>query len=250
MELECILISKDNQQIKCKYYELDRICQGIIQNETKNFYVQKKFIEFSQKYSYFTPFFDFVLQELGYKLINAFGVQNAVMYAVNNQIHWAHGNQDYVLFSTFDDEHIGLEKMSKENLKLCMLDENLYGIAPKNMGHELVSRLILHNYFLYDKELFQKYVEDSQGNFYFFNHTNFLMENKSFLRLEVNHKNEKNQHFVAFKNRDINYEVQGYKENLSQEQDTFIKELKENGIFMEIDIHLNSKLESDCNYAK
>lgn len=76
------------------------------------------------------------------------------------------------------------------------------------------------------------------------------MENKSFLRLEVNHKNEKNQHFVAFKNRDINYEVQGYKENLSQEQDTFIKELKENGIFMEMDIHLNSKLESDCNYAK
>lgn len=198
METECILVSKDNQKIKCKYYELGRVCQEIIQKEIKDIHLKEKYIAFSQKYTYFTPFFDFVLQELGYKLINAFGVENAKMYANDNEIHWVHLKQDYILFPTSDDEHIGLEKMNKENLKLCMLDEDLYCISSSHTRHEMISRLILHNYFLCDKELFQKYIEERNINFYFFDHIQFLIKNKPFLRVEVNHKNEKKQTLCGF----------------------------------------------------
>lgn len=238
MEIECILISKENQKIICKYYELSRVCQEIIHNAMRDIKIKEKFVAFSKNYTYFTPFFDFVLQELGYKLVNAFGMENAILYAKNNEIHWVHLNQDYVLFPTSDDEHIGLEKIGKENLKMCMLDKNLYGIASSNVRHELISRLILHNYFLSDKELFQKYMEECHGNFYFFDHIEFLTKNKSFLRVEVNHKNEKNKHFAAFKNRDINYEVQGYQENVSLEQNMLINKLKKEGILIKEDIHL------------
>lgn len=204
----------------------------------KDMHIKEKYIAFSQKYTYFTPFFDFVLQELEYKLINAFGVENAIMYADDNEIYWVHENQNCVLFPASDDQHIGLYKMSKDELELCMLDERLNGIAPTNLGHELISRLILHNYFLSDKELFQKYIVECESIFYFFNHTEFLIKNKPFLRVEVNHKNEKNKHFAVFKNRDVNYEIQGYLENVSPKQEVLLKELKEKGILMDEDIHL------------
>lgn len=55
---------------------------------------------------------------------------------------------------------------------------------------------------------------------------------------------------MAFKNRDVNYEVQGYLENVSPKQDALLKELKEKGILMDEDIHIVSKKESECNYAK
>lgn len=238
MEMECILVSKDNQKIKCKYYELGRVCQEIIQKEMKDIHAKEKYVAFSQKYTYFTPFFDFVLQELGYKLINAFDVENAIMYAKDSEIHWVHLNQDYTLFSTSDDEHIGLEKINKDNFKFGMLDKDLYCISSSHTRHEMISRLILHNYFLGDKELFQKYMEERNINFYFFDHIQFLIKNKSFLRAEVNHKNEKNKYFAVFKNRDVNYEVQGYLENVSPKQDALLKELKEKGILLDEDIHL------------
>ena len=65
------LIDKEGNSITCPYYEIEKKNKKIIEqyclvSEENN----QKFLNFSKEYTYFSPYFDFVVGYLGYSLLN------------------------------------------------------------------------------------------------------------------------------------------------------------------------------------
>lgn len=64
------LIDKKGKIINCPYYEIEELCKKIT-NEfcCESIENQKFFSNFASEYTYFEPYFDFVVGFLGYSLI-------------------------------------------------------------------------------------------------------------------------------------------------------------------------------------
>lgn len=242
---DCILISPENIETKCKFYELEEKCEEIIQAKIKlDVKLREEFKVFKTKYTYFKPYFDFVLVKLGYKIKNPYELEDAYIYEKDGYIQLFYLNNELELFPPSDDEHIGLYKLTEKNLNLSMVDENLMAIKPKGYGHNFTSRLILNQLFIHDKNLYQKFLQEckiSNRNFNFFDFTDFLIYHKPFLRIEKNVKNEKNKQFAVFKNCDCYYEIQGYIDNLSEKQNKFIEQLVIQNVIDNQNLHFPEK---------
>ncbi len=239
--MDCTLYSPDGKEIKCKYYEIEEKCKEIIENaiieEPK---LEKNFLEFRKKYTYFKPYFDFVLSKLGYTLLNPFDLEDAYLYVLEDCIIIYYKGEEFELFPLSDDEHIGLYQVSEDNLELSMVDENLNGIKPKDYRHLFTSRLILHNYFINDKDLYIEYLR-KRDTFSLYDYTTFLIYHKPFLRLDKSVKTEKTKNLVVFKDCDIFYQIQGCLENVSEKQDTWMQKIIIKNIIKKEDIKLSSK---------
>ncbi len=74
------LIDKNGHRILCDYYKIESLCKKITEQycliDMKN---NQKFIEFSQNYNHFAPYFDFVVGTLGYHLIHPWGKQDYLL---------------------------------------------------------------------------------------------------------------------------------------------------------------------------
>lgn len=241
--MDCIIASKDNRQIKCKYYEVEEKCKDIIREEiNKKPTLKTEFQNFSQNYTYFHPYFDFVLTRLDCVIYNPFDLEAACLYGEKEIIHFLHLNQDYEFLPLSDDKHIGLYKVSTMHLENSLVDKDLNGIAPKGLLHRDIARLILNNYFITDAELYQKYLNECE-NFYFFDYKKFLEFHKSYVRLAKDKKNERNKHYAVFQNCDVFYQITAYQENLSEAQKKWIEELVTSNIISEDNIIYFEELE-------
>ena len=116
---DCILLSPENERIKCKFYELEEKCKEIIYEKTKIDFIRKEeFDKFKTKYTYFKPYFDFVLIKLGYRIQNPYELENASMYEKDGYIHLFSLNTELELFPPCDDEHIGLYHVTEDELNV------------------------------------------------------------------------------------------------------------------------------------
>ena len=226
--LNSIIISPTGEEIICKYSEINEISRRIIENvcyTDRN--ISEKFLEFSKDYTYFESYFDFLLFELGYKIKNPFNIENATVYAKDDLIYLNHLNQNVDVFCKSNDKEIGLEILTESNMNVSMVDGNLIAIKPpKFKKHNLISRLILNNFFIKDECLFEKYVKEVKDiGFYYFDFINFLMNNFSYFRLEKNVKTEKTKSFAVFKNCDYYYIINGYEDTMTEKQKKFIDEV-------------------------
>lgn len=238
---DCILVSENNEQIKCKYYEIEEKCVAIIESKRKEDpNLENQFQEFRKKYTYFNPYFDFVLCVLKYKIYNPLDLADACLYGKEDEIHLFHLNMDHVLCPINDDAHIGLYNPKKEELRVSLIDENGLGIGPKGTKHNYIARFILNQFFIKDENLYRTYLEKRE-NFYFFSYANFLIYYKPFLSLEVKIKDKKTAQFAMFANREINYELVGLEENVTKEQQAWISEKIEEGVLKQEDIHISEK---------
>lgn len=236
--VQATLLSQDNKEIYCEYYEIETIFRRIIENDVN---LANDFNEFSKDYSYFNPYIDYAMFKLGYKIKNPLNLEGALLEAKDNAIYLRFYSEYFEIFPKCDDQTIGLFQLSPDTIEICMADENLFGIRPAFYKHEKISRILLNYLFMKDPSLYIRYVEEleeEETTALFFEHTEFLIKNVSFLRVEKLIINEKLKRFQAFKDKEVNYEIEGSEKTISEKQKLFIEECMSKGILSIEDIHL------------
>lgn len=161
MEVE---LEKNNCEIEhCFYYELEELCQKI----TKKFCFEsvensRLFLAFAKDYTYFSPYFDFVIGVLGYSLVGPFFEDKKILWgsqknrAFYQKIYLsyyddympARYNGEYFHFSSNLDLQINLSS-SKNNI---YVDSKGIQMVPPKSKLEL-ARQLLHLELIKNKKL-------------------------------------------------------------------------------------------------
>lgn len=159
------LLTSDNVFISIPYYEIgsfaENICNEYIARSEKN---KMQFDVFASNYHYFKPHLDFLLFELGYKMINPLLRENTVWYAEHHQLYLKTSSMVHSYVPVRDDA-LMIQYIEPENLSSCVVDFNgvSYNIPKgKEIYHEDIYELVLNQYLIYDKQLFKIY-QDYMG---------------------------------------------------------------------------------------
>lgn len=226
--INSVLVSPEGEEFVCKYFEINEVCKKIIQNLCNNdVEIKKKFFEFKKEYTYFEPYFDFVLFELGYVIKNPFDIEKAEMFANNNDIYMNYNFQCIAIFGKSNDSEIGLCKLNEENMDISMIDGNLMAIKPKNYKkHLFIARFILNHIFIKNQKIYEEYLEETTPClFYNFEYDRFLISHFSFFSLDKNVKNEKQSQFAVFRNQEYYYTIYAEEKTVTPIQKEFIDKL-------------------------
>ena len=158
--METGLITPNNKFIAVPYYEIGKLAENICEDYIKESEANRlRFQIFSQYYSFFKPHLDFLLFELGYKMVNPLLHKNSIWYVCNDTLILK--KDDKIRhYSSVSDTALGLAYINPENVKSCMMDNigRVYNVNKKNgLYHETVCDLVINQYLIYDKELFEEY---------------------------------------------------------------------------------------------
>lgn len=160
--METGFITDENKLITIPYYEIGMFAENICKNYVgKNENNRKKFEEFAKNYHHFQPYFDFLLFELGYKMLNPLLRENAMWHVEDNILYLStHIKAKEYRYLPVNDFFFKRQYISPENLQDCVVDfDGISYNVPRKLGlfHEEMDELILNQYLIYDKELFEIY---------------------------------------------------------------------------------------------
>ena len=103
-----------------------------------------------------------------------------------------------------------------------------------------MSRFILNNYFIKNKQMYEEYIEDSKESiFYHYRYVDFLCSHLPFIRLEKDTKNEKNENLAMFKDCDVSYLVTVFNSTMTEQHKTFLEEMILKNIIPEENIFIH-----------
>jgi len=158
--METGLITKERKFIPLPYYEIgnfaESICRQYIEENDEN---KTEFELFSEGYHHFYPYLDFLLFKLGYKMVNPLLRENSLWFVDNNSLY-LQTNSSYYKYLLVTDMALQIKPISPEKLKECVIDFNgiSYEIDRENgLHHEDIYELILNQYLIYNKDLFNLY---------------------------------------------------------------------------------------------
>lgn len=162
------LIKNDGTIISCPYYGVEELCKKIIEifcSESEE--NRKLFLDFAKNYTYFSPYFDFAIDVLGYTLINPWLFKNHVL--TMNQEEKLY--QEYIYSNTMkkyipithedrliglsSDKHLEIKPFEQKNNNYypCFITEDLIELYPKLRGHRELAWQLLNLGMIKDKEL-------------------------------------------------------------------------------------------------
>lgn len=165
----------NNQTILMDYDEVNDFCKTLCESVAN----YDSFIEFSKEYSYFEPYFDYVMVKLKYVFLNPFMQENKYLKAVKNKmfiIESDNGNLTYeevndnaisknnagyycdVAISS--DKELNIEIPANNVLKSWLIDPNGIAMITKTDeefgNHEITANTVLNNLLIKDAKLWQK----------------------------------------------------------------------------------------------
>ncbi len=164
------LIKDDGSIINCPYYEIEESCKKITEifcsESTDN---QKFFLDFANQYTFFEPYFDFVIGELGYSLLNPWLKKDYILcgnyenhrYTLKRYSELLDGytfhkyNQNEIGFSSDNDLQIKPFDQ-KTNFYTCFITPNLIELVPNVGGHRELGKQLLNLAMIKDKELCER----------------------------------------------------------------------------------------------
>ncbi len=167
------LIDKQGNKILCLYYEIESLCIKITEeyctrSETHN----QEFLNFASDYTYFSPYFDFVVGYLDYKLINPWLKENTLLCVMQgtrkyNRKIYNSILEEYIPFesgkakiSFSSDKDLQLKKFEqKANYYKCFITEDLTEIVPKIGKHRELAKQLLNLGMIKDKELCERIIK-------------------------------------------------------------------------------------------
>lgn len=156
------LLTKENQFIPIPYYEIGTFAENVCnQYITENEINKIHFDIFAQDYNFFKPYLDFLLFELGYKMINPLLYQNAIWFVENDILTLKQGDNSSK-YSKVSDVALDISYVNPENVRDCMMDSigRVYNVnRESNLYHENICDLVINQYLIYDKELYEMYKE-------------------------------------------------------------------------------------------
>lgn len=167
------LIDKNGNHITCSYYEIEALCKKIIEQycliSREN---NQIFVDFSKDYTYFSPYFDFVVGYLGYSLLNPFFKPNSILCGdVNNRSYitkvYSPFLEDYVplkygseSFGFSSDKDLQIKPFLQENYFYnCFVNPELLEFVPPVKGHRELGKQLLNLAMIKDRELFEKIIQ-------------------------------------------------------------------------------------------
>lgn len=165
----------NNQTVFMDYDEVNDFCRIVCEN-IDNY---DDFIKFSKDYSYFDPYFDYVMTKLKYVFINPFMKDNNYLKAVKNKlfiIESDDGNLTYEEVSNYaidknnagyycdlvisSNSELNIESPTGKLLKSWLIDPNGIAMITKSDeefgNHEITANTILNNLLIKDNDLWQK----------------------------------------------------------------------------------------------
>ncbi len=166
--METGFITDENKRITISYYEMGMFAESICKNyveENENNGI--RFEEFSKNYHHFKPYFDFLLFELRYKMVNPLLRQNSTWYVEEGILYLKTSTQSIKYhYLPVNDVFFKKQYISPENLQDCVVDfDGVSYNVPRELGlfHEEMDELILNQSLIYDKELFEIYQNYMKG---------------------------------------------------------------------------------------
>ncbi len=169
-------LTPDNQKIEMNYDEVSFFCEQLCLSP-ENY---QRFQKFQQNYTYFSPFFDFLMFELNYVFVNPLLKENTFLKCVHHFLYqvkaqdlqeityqsiedyairiYNGGNLPYMVACS--DHSLHIEKVQDVHLGYCMIHPNGYRMIAYDLekeNHELTATTIFHQLLLHSKYLYHYY---------------------------------------------------------------------------------------------
>ena len=163
--LESGLIKK-GKLYACKYYEIENLCQKIIQDYCSlNKENNEEFQQFAENYHLFRPYFDFVVCKLGYKVLNPGLQQNTMLIGKEDHMYLLDEKEMPISKGFYigksDDKILDLYPMTLDSASFhdCLIDGKGKHILPKDMfGHVHILNQIANMIFITNQEVCEEYL--------------------------------------------------------------------------------------------
>lgn len=179
-KLQVGFITPNNQKIYMEYSGVENFCRQLCY-QTTNY---PEFLEFQKQYTYFTPFFDFVMFHLNYIFMNPLLQENTYLKNVSNSLYLVKGEQleienydnitehairikngkTYSYIVACSDQELNIEYYNGI-LSDCLVDPSGYSMMSKkdeiNGNHEITGNTILNQLLIYNGSLV-KYLDSRQ----------------------------------------------------------------------------------------
>ena len=143
---------------KQKVYALIFIEKYCLEGEINH----QKFLEFAKDYTYFSPYFDFVVGVLNYSLINPWLQKNTLLCHLSNTRSYKRkkyaANMDMYVPYGYRKAKIGFSSDKDLQIKGFEQTENGMEIIPNIDGHRELAKQLLNLGMIKDKELCERIV--------------------------------------------------------------------------------------------
>lgn len=157
------LITPEGEIIHIPYYEIGKYIENVVIKYIDENLDNKELFElFKQGYNYFSPYFDFAIMCLGYKMINPLVVEQSTLYAKDGEMVNKPNNllpeSHYDRVTDFN-YHIG--KVNTDNLRDCVLSGDLIQFEvnrDKKRYHQDVYEIILIEKMIYNEILYKDFL--------------------------------------------------------------------------------------------
>lgn len=168
-----------NETYLMNYDEVNDFCESICLSDK---YIER-FKAFSKNYTYFLPYFDFIMFELDYIFINPLLEENTYLRKCGNALYKINKNvieesvtyeliddyskrlkngKNYPIIVSSSDFELKIGPIDKFKINDCMIDPNGYALMSTSDGedygnHEVTSNTILNQLLINNKDLYKTF---------------------------------------------------------------------------------------------
>lgn len=237
------ILKPNNEIIKGNYNQIRKFC---IKECLKDDNIDE-FLEFQQKYTYFEPYFDYIMFKLKYVLLNPLCQTKKALYAVEDAFYKIKiDNIDYnsivnmvnieiqkakilPFMTKCSDEVLQIENKNTKNMTTCLLDPNCVGLLnAENSSHGITANTVLNQILLLSPEITKDYTSSlyssiiDEDNYAI----NYLAKQMGFMRLT-----DKKTFPIIIANQ----------QSITEEQKELIEKLKDDGYnYYDLDVEVTS----------
>lgn len=200
-----IFLTPNNERFEMNYWEVEEFCKKICLKEEN----KASFEEFSKKYTYFTPYFDYVMEVKKYIFFNClFNEEHCLIFnddayyfssiigstysdTINN-FKFLIEYLDYSDLTRISDEELDIKLQKTEYTDDCVIDPNCIGMMSKSSvgsdyGSHVVTGATVLNHLLSKSRIitedYWKYINQYEEIYYEDFGIDYLVERLGFLRV-------------------------------------------------------------------
>lgn len=161
-------VMKGDKVIPCKYYEIESVCQKIVEDYCALSKENADYFQmFAQDYGYCKPYFDFVVTELNYQILNPELEEGKILMGKDKHMYI----YDATTKKVDQGFHFGLSSNSNLNIypmpmdssyfEDCLIDKDINHILPKDcFGHVHILQQFLNLLLISNKEVCEEYQKE------------------------------------------------------------------------------------------
>ena len=173
-----IKIKINSKEYEIEYYDLLKFCKELTLELTNEETNRINFKEFQKKYTYFSPYFDYIFGEQKNIIINPFYLENSTFECKDNKYNIIESNNLSHIFTYSNDDFIGLNKTNKIENGFFILEDGTIIDNRYVERHLINATTLLNNYLIQDKYLCKSFFILKHDKYYMFKIIDFLIKEK------------------------------------------------------------------------